>query len=210
MKQLIKVILLISVVTLFAPAAYGCFCVMPEVPDAFQKARAVFLGEVVEIAEPITSDVKAPPSERFFRIKFKVKRSWKGVPLGAREFTVLAGQGRFGCFDFTVVEGLTYLVYADPVYADPVPSENWSLISFCNRTSVVTLLSIQPRPGFNGIDPFLDIGQLNGLSALLFSARPSPVAPVRQCPNLSFLRVSAALCDSVVKEPFPKISSQRH
>jgi hypothetical protein len=173
MKQLIKVVLLILVVTLFAPAAYGCFCVRPEFPDAFKKARAVFLGEVVEITEPKTSEPNALLSDRLFRIKFKVKSAWKGVIAGAKEFTVLTGQGRFGCFDFTVGKGQTYMVYADPVF-----SEEWSFINACNRTTVVTSFSTSPLAWSNGVDAFLDIGQLNRFSATLFSP---PLSRTQRC-----------------------------
>ena len=87
-KQLLLTLLALGCVSVFTSRAYGCFCITPEVPEALKTARTVFLGEVVDIIEPTTSDETARLPGRFFTIKFKVQRSWKGIPPGAREFSV--------------------------------------------------------------------------------------------------------------------------
>ena len=94
-----------------------CFVLTSDFPHAFEKAKAVFIGEVTEI-RPVSSDPNAPLVERWYRVSFKVEYSWKGAgfqSLGAPGIVVLSNQGRSGdCYSwgsFTV--GRKYLVYAD-------------------------------------------------------------------------------------------------
>jgi hypothetical protein len=145
---------------------YACFCVRPEVPESFKQAKSVFLGEVVDIVEPKTSDETAPLPDRFFKIKFKVQRSWKGVPYGAREFSVLSAQGRYGCFAFPpVTKGEMYLVYADSAYR----AENWGIITVCTRTTAVRFGSNPRLPDPEGIDPFSDMKRLDIITKRIHS-----------------------------------------
>jgi hypothetical protein len=95
-----------------------CFVVAPDVPQAFDKARAVFIGEVVEITKLLTSEPDAPLADRFHRVTFKVEYSWKGAgfrEFGAPEIVVLSNQGMGGsCFSWgSFSEGRKYLVYAE-------------------------------------------------------------------------------------------------
>lgn len=146
--------------------ANACFCVTPEVSEAYKNANAVFLGEVVEIIEPKNSNEKAAISDRFFTIKFKIERSWKGVPFAASEFVVLSAQGHYGCFAFPPVKrGEQYLVYADPTS----DSGNWSVVTNCNRSTVVRL-GWHPRLfNWGEIDPYSDIKQLDAITNLVLS-----------------------------------------
>src|SRR6266849_5357295 len=86
MKKSLLTFLALACGIMFVPRAYGCSCLTPEVPEALKQAKAVFLGEVIDIVEPKTSNEAAPLPGRFFTIKFKIQRSWKGIPSGAREF----------------------------------------------------------------------------------------------------------------------------
>ena len=166
MKQILLSILAVACFVLCAPPAYGCSCVMPEVPDALKTAKAVFLGEVVEIVEPKTTNETAPLPGRFFTIKFKIEKSWKGVPFAAREFNVLSAQGRYGCFAFPPVsKGQRYLVYADA--ASDIG--NWGLITMCNRTTVVRLGSNPRILNPDAIDPYWDIKQLDAITKRTFT-----------------------------------------
>lgn len=104
-------------VVLFAPAnSYACFVITDDFPNAFEKAKAVFIGEVTEIKKPVSLDPNAPLADRWFRVSFKVKYSWKGA--GFQEFgipnvIVLADQER-DCFSWgSFIEGREYLVFAD-------------------------------------------------------------------------------------------------
>jgi len=166
MKRTLLAGLFLTTMALFAPSTYACFCVRSEVPEALEFASAVFLGEVVEITEPRTTDETAPLPRRFFTIKFKVERSWKGVAFGSQEISVLSAQGRYGCFAYPPVsKGQKYLVYADA--ADGAPG--WSIITICNRTTIV-------RPGTIGyfkfvdlIDPYDDMKQLDVVTQRSFN-----------------------------------------
>lgn len=156
MKPVLLLVLLLSCLALSAPAARACFCVTQDVPEAFDSARAVFLGEVTELIEPRSADEKAAQSLRLFVIKFKVIRAWKGVGFASQEISVLGTQGRSGCFYSPAVQkGVRYLVFADP--AD---ENGWSILGVCNRTTAVP-----PTKFFaaDGIDPFFDMKRLDAL-----------------------------------------------
>src|SRR5260370_12391360 len=89
MKHFLLIALVLGCVLGGTSRAYACWCVRPEVPDALKRANAVFLGEVLDIVEPKTANDDAPIQDRFFTIKFKIEKSWKGVPFGLREFNAL-------------------------------------------------------------------------------------------------------------------------
>jgi hypothetical protein len=95
-----------------------CFVVAPDIPEAFDKARAVFVGEVVRITKPPALEPHASVADRFYRITFKVEYSWKGAgfrEIGATDLVVLSDQGMGGsCFSWgSFSEGRKYLVYAE-------------------------------------------------------------------------------------------------
>lgn len=160
MKQVL-LILVFSAVALSATGVQACFCIRQGVPDAFESAKAVFVGEVTEIIEPKSSDEKAPLSLRLFVIKFKVIRSWKGAGFGSQEISVLGNQGRYESPELQI--GLRYLVFADRVANE----KEWSVLGMCNRTIVVPpdlAPSKSSYPSAN--DPFFDMRQLDALHAL--------------------------------------------
>jgi hypothetical protein len=135
--------------------------VIREVPEAFDYAKAVFLGDVTEIIEPKSADEKAPLSVRLFVIKFKVVKAWKGIGFASQEISVLANQGRSGCFDSpTLQKGLRYLVFADPLGE----GEGLSVIGVANRTTAVRPGLVLPKSvDPSAIDPFFDMKQLDAL-----------------------------------------------
>lgn len=116
-----KLFVLASCVVLLsfpARASGFCFVVTPEFPQAYETARAVFVGEVVKIDKPLTSETNAPLRDRLYKVTFKVEFSWKGAgfrEVGLPEFVVLSNQGQGGdCFSWGIfLEGKKYLVYAD-------------------------------------------------------------------------------------------------
>ena len=160
MKQLtIKLLTLIGVMA-FVPSAFGCFCITPELPDAFKQAKAVFVGEVVEIVPPQSSADDAPLQTRLYQIKFKVQRAWKGT-LPSLVYTVLSGNGEQSCLAFQrVAKGETYLIYADPAYG----AEKWSLIKGCGGRSMQLNYGRIARFDPQYTSPFEDIRQLNLLT----------------------------------------------
>ena len=160
MKRLLFAMLAVGCLGASASPAYGCFCVIPELPDAFKQARAVFLGEVVGIIEPKSSNASAPTADRLFTIRFKIHRAWKGIAVRTREFNVLTAQGP-GCLAFPLVrKGEKYLVYADP--GDN--AGNWSYIPSCGRTSVMRLGSSPRFLNEDATDAFEDIKQLDAIT----------------------------------------------
>jgi hypothetical protein len=130
--------LIVGMFGVFAPStSNACFCIMPEVPQAVKQANAVFVGEVSGITDPLTKDDKAPPPGRFYIIKFKVEKSWKGVAFFP-EVSVLSAQGGDECFAYPAVhKGEKYLVFADPFYLNGVLQKRWSIITACNRTKLL-------------------------------------------------------------------------
>jgi hypothetical protein len=121
--------------SLFSPRDnLTCFVVAPDFPEAFAKARAVFVGEVVRITKPINSGPYAPVADRFYRITFKVEYSWKGAgfrEIGATDLVVLSNQGMGGsCFSWgSFSEGRKYLVYAEET------EEKNLIVELGNRTA---------------------------------------------------------------------------
>jgi len=125
-------ILIAGLFALSAPNGYACSCAIPEVPQAFSKARAVFVGEVTEILRPRTDDPKAPPEARLYSVKFRVERAWKGAVV-SQEITLLSDQGRAGCFSWgSFRKGGRYLVYAEGPQGG-----NLAVWYLCNRTALL-------------------------------------------------------------------------
>jgi hypothetical protein len=139
----------------------------PEVPEAFKQAKAVFLGEVVDIVEPNTTDETAALPGRFFTIKFKIQKSWKGIPFGAAEFSVLWLTNCYECPDLPSLNE-SYLVYANPVS----DSETWSLVTWCSRTMAVRRDPKTRDINSNGIDPYRDMKQLDIITKRTFTIGP--------------------------------------
>lgn len=131
---------LVCLAALYSPSIYACSCVMPEVPQAFSEARAVFIGEVVDIVEPRTNNPRAPLADRLYSIKFKIEKSWKGV--SNQEVVVLSDQGRAGCFSWgSFVKGRRYLVYAERRTPSGAPLRNLAVLFSCNRTTLIAAAS---------------------------------------------------------------------
>lgn len=132
MKPLI-LILTAGIFGLFAPVAKACFCIMPQIPEAVERAHFIFVGEVKEIITPVTKDENAPPPGRFHIIKFKVEKSWKGAGFFS-EVSILSAHGEGTCAFPPVHKGEKYLVFADPYYFNGIMKKGWSIITSCNRT----------------------------------------------------------------------------
>ena len=166
MKQLVLTSLALACLMVIPLRTNACFCITPDVPAAFKQAKVVFLGEVIDIVDPKNASDAAPIQDRFFNIRFKVEKSWKGIPSGIREFNVLAAQGRYGCFAFPAVnKGERYLVYADPAYG----AERWSVVTICNRTTAIRLGSNPRLTNPDAIDPYADIKMLDAITGRAFT-----------------------------------------
>ncbi len=152
MKRVL-VVLLLAAMAVYPPTSRACFCLIPEVAKSFKDARSVFVGETVQITEPKTRDEDAPLSERAHTIKFKLVRSWKGVPFAAPEFSILWLTNCYECLPLPRMND-TYLVFADSVPKD----KTLSVVGMCNRT-----VSLRNDSGFlnESIDPARDMKQLD-------------------------------------------------
>ena len=129
MKRILVTVLAIAYFGVCSSPARGCFCILPEVSDSFTEARSVFLGETIQIVEPRTLEQEAPFAKRAFTIKFKIIQSWKGVPSGLSEFSILWLTNCYECLELPRMNE-RYLVFANP----SPDSNTWGLVSMCNRT----------------------------------------------------------------------------
>jgi hypothetical protein len=99
-KNLIRLVLLSTFVMLTASTVYPCVCDIMSPRKTQRKAKAVFIGEVVEIGE---NDKKAAA-------KFKIERYWKGVK---EQFLIVVGDpSSAGACGLPVEIGRKYLIYA--------------------------------------------------------------------------------------------------
>ena len=131
MKRLFLVLL---VPAIFFVSQLNCLA-SPDVSDSFDRAAAVFIGEVTEIKKPISSDPSAPLTDRLHKVSFKVEYSWKGA--GFQEFGTLSllvlsdlgfnddCLGNCWCFSWgSFLEGRKYLVFAEET-AEKDPVVRW-------------------------------------------------------------------------------------
>jgi len=118
-------ILLALLVSIFChlSAAFPCSCVQPGTPtEELEKSDVVFKATVLELKVDTLRVQNA--AILFFRVKFEVVASWKGVDLG--EVTLSTNFESAAC-GFPFEQGVDYLVYAF--------SQNDSLsTNLCTRT----------------------------------------------------------------------------
>ena len=91
----------------------ACECVPLSQHKAFERAAAVFVGEVIEIKD---SDVSLGRGLGNYSVavRFKARQYWKGAR--AAEITIHTEQGALSCRTLKFEVGKTYLVYADGKY----------------------------------------------------------------------------------------------
>jgi hypothetical protein len=166
MKHVLSLLLVMTSLAVCATPTQACFCLIPKLSDSFKEARSVFLGQTIRIDKPKTLDANAPISERAFTVKFKIIRSWKGVPSAVSEFSVLWLTNCYECLALPEVNG-NYLVFANPFRDD----ESWSLVTMCNRTVVVRSDSKPFDPENN---PERDMKELDVITKRAFTFAPPP------------------------------------
>jgi hypothetical protein len=178
MRRLLIPLLAVGCIAFCPRPTRACYCIPPEVSESFKRARAVFLGEAIDIIEPKAFNENAPLADRAFTIKFKVLRSWKGVPLGTAEFSILWLTNCYACpacYECPALPSLNerYLVYANPFSG----SETWSLVTWCSRTMVVRRDPKTGATNSNGIGPSRDMKQLDIITKRAFTFKPSRARP---------------------------------
>lgn len=166
MRIVPKSALVLIIFLLAAPVAMACDCLTPEVAQAFERARAVFQGEVTEIVPPRNAAKDAPFPDRAYTIRFKVERTWKGPFFIEADVYALMD----GYFSLPwLVKGEKYLVYADPILDAPKNTD--VMINVCNRTAYMTA----PRAEFRLVGPVPDHSiesEIRALNSLV--VMPSP------------------------------------
>ena len=160
--------LLVSTTTLagiFFMAQVNClasFVLLSDFSEAYDRADAVFIGEVTEVKKPISSAPSASCADRLYRVTFKVEYSWKGAgfqEFGAPRLVVLSDQGMdgewvsWGSFS----EGSKYLVYAETTV------EKDLVVGVASRTALLFKVSE-------------DLKELQRMSNPLYGFRVKPVA----------------------------------
>lgn len=115
MKNLFRIVLLLTFVGLSASAVYPCVCAIVKPEKKLRKAKAVFIGEVVEIGR------NEKPEWAAVAVKFKVERYWKGVK---EEFiTVVGAPATAGACGLPVKMGEKYLIYAFKMDEDQLSTD---------------------------------------------------------------------------------------
>jgi hypothetical protein len=109
MRALILTVCIFVVLVLSASRVSACSCDPPKPRKLFREARAVFVGEVVDIRESTVPLGKGFPSSSY-AVTFKISKYWKGVK-GAN-ITVYSDLGGLECHQFAYRKGETYFVYA--------------------------------------------------------------------------------------------------
>src|SRR5262245_29451273 len=105
-------IVCIVLLVLCAEVAASDFgCLKPEVPEAVRRAKAVFVGEVEEITPAITSELHAPLKDQMNHVRFRIEKSWKGLPFGYISIFIPPGFGPFR----NPEKGDRFLIYAEPI-----------------------------------------------------------------------------------------------
>jgi hypothetical protein len=95
--------------SLTSTSVYACNCDPPKARKLFSDAKAVFVGQVIEISESTVPLGKEFPPHSY-AVRFKVFKYWKGVK--GSEITVHSDLGGLPCQQFAFRKGETYLVYA--------------------------------------------------------------------------------------------------
>ncbi len=168
MKRITQLATIVFVFVLWAPvgeARWSCWCRVPEVREAYALAKVVFVGEVVEVIPPRSTDRYAKFEDAAHTYRFKVETAWKGHFW--TEISVLAQIRMDSCFSLQVPpqKGERYLVYAEPVYRND-PSRIEMMMSSCTRSALVTEISL--ARGFLFRNQALD--DIRALNAMLISA----------------------------------------
>src|SRR6201988_328016 len=119
----------LTTLLLCAPSVLACDCEPPNQQDVFSHSSAVFIGEVVGIADsdvPLFKDLKPGPKSSY-AVTFKVIDHWKGVR--GSKIIVHSDLGGLPCHQFAFRKGEKYLVYAE--------GKHFIAITGCTRSRIV-------------------------------------------------------------------------
>ena len=137
MRRITQGALIAFVFLLSAPVSYACWCLQPNVEEAFNRAKVVFVGEVLEVTPPRDRE-STLFVDTAYTVRFRVEKAWK-EPFWT-EANVLVPMD--SCFGLLLLpqKGEKYLVYAEPVHGFD-PSRNEVMTHGCTRTSRLSEIS---------------------------------------------------------------------
>ena len=137
MRRIIQGAMIAFVFLLWAPVSHACWCFKPEVQEAVDRAKVVFVGEVLEVIPP-----RNPESTEWVdaahTVRFRVETAWK-EPFWT-EANVLVPMNSWVGLRMLPKKGEKYLVYAEPVYRDD-PSRSEVMTHGCTRTAPLSEVS---------------------------------------------------------------------
>ena len=158
-------------VTLFVLAnslTANAFCVLPEVTEGFDRAGAVFIGEVTAITPPRINRTDVPFFEGTHLVEFRIEKSWKGMPFGYLKIWI-----RLQGYEPTLTrisKGERYLVYADPVFENEVATKEL-MVNMCNRTTLLPENVEMPRSTLFQFGRKIGAADMRVLDSLMFLKR---------------------------------------
>ncbi|HKR11116.1 MAG TPA: hypothetical protein VJT15_03580 [Pyrinomonadaceae bacterium] len=133
MKTIVSATFIVGIFLAITSTARASICVAPGVPGALDRAEAVFVGKIVNVAA--ARDDNGALSTTDYVVRFEIQESWKGTE--AREMNVLWRSQIEGCSYYPVGQiGETFLVYADPSSSGPAHKGRPEITIF-NRTSLL-------------------------------------------------------------------------
>ncbi|HEU4930453.1 MAG TPA: hypothetical protein VFT48_00160 [Pyrinomonadaceae bacterium] len=178
MKRTIQVATMFLVFGFGYAVSHACFCIPLDVQESYDNAKAVFVGQVLDVIPPRSTDPNAEFVDAAHTIKFRVDKSWKGLFL--TEASVLTRLD--SCFGLHPAPrtGDRYLVYARAVDQKD-PSRTELVTGSCTRTALLSENS--PASGVYRNQAADDIRALNSIT-IIFGPRPRPTTIF---PNMNFL-----------------------
>jgi hypothetical protein len=175
MKRMIQVAAIVFVFAVWAPVGHACWCIKPEVRDAYDRAKVVFVGEVLEVIPPRVKVQNARFEDAAHTVKFRVETAWKEQFW--TEVNVLARVD--SCFGLRTLpqKGEKYLVYAEPV--DPNDASRTQLkTDDCTRTALLSAMSTEDGFFYRN-QTADDIRMLNNVMLMLGPRSTSGFNPFR-------------------------------
>jgi len=134
MKSRISATFIVAFLLTCGSAAGAGFCLVPEVPEAVDRAEAVFSGKIVDFVAVRKDNSNSPSSSSEYIVKFEIEEWWKGS--ASSELLLLWRPEVFGCSHYAVGEiGERYLVYAESPKSQAVGRGRLLEITALNRTS---------------------------------------------------------------------------
>jgi hypothetical protein len=138
MRNLFRTILVFAFVGFSASAVYPCSCEFAKPSKKLREAKAVFVGEVLEI--------RRNEKDKFadVAIRFKVERRWKGAK--DLEITVVSARGICCTCGLPVTVGTKYLIYAYETEEGQIETSLCSSMPLERATEELTELGKGKKP----------------------------------------------------------------